>query len=175
MMDKYGELIGPETLRFVRVISAPIDLVWEYLTDSEKRGKWLASGEMELKAGGKVNFFFFHQILSPQEDTVPEKYKNMSDGHTSYGTILDLAPPHLLKFSWDNEGVVTIELKEEGDKVRLILTHEKLGTNRSTIIGGAAGWHTHLDILVDRVEDKEPKPFWITHTGFETEYNKRLP
>ena len=36
------------------------------------------------------------------------------------------------------------------------------------------GWHTHLDILVDVLEGREPKAFWKTHTALEAEYGKRL-
>lgn len=172
-MSKYGELIKPDTLRFERVLPGPIEKVWKYLTDSELRGKWLASGEMDLREGGEITFFFFHDNLSPQPDQVPEKYKNMSEGHHSKGTVLQVEPPHLLKFSWDNEGVVTITLTPEENKVRLVLIHEKL-EGRNTIIGGSAGWHTHLDILVDNVEGKTPQPFWKVHMVREKEYEELL-
>lgn len=172
-MDRYGKLISPDTLRFERLLPGPIERVWEYLTDSEIRGKWLASGEMELKEDGDITFFFFHDNLSDEPDTIPEKYEGMKDGHHSKGKVLKLDPPKMLQFTWDNEGMVTINLAEEGDKVRLTLVHSKL-KERSTIIGGAAGWHTHLDILADNLEGKSPKPFWKVHMAFEKEYIERL-
>ena len=172
-MDKYGKLINPNTLRFERLLPGPIELVWKYLTDSELRGKWLASGEMELKEGGDITFFFFHDNLSNQPDPVPEKYKEMEKGHHSKGVVLKVDAPNILKFTWDNEGEVTINLIPEGEKVRLVLVHEKL-VGKDTIIGGSAGWHTHLDILADNLEGKEPKPFWKIHMEFEKEYELRL-
>jgi hypothetical protein len=37
-----------------------------------------------------------------------------------------------------------------------------------------AGWHTHLDILVDVLEQQKPKAFWKTHSALEDEYAQRL-
>jgi uncharacterized protein YndB with AHSA1/START domain len=47
-MDKYGTIIAPNTIRFERLLPGPIERVWAYLTDPEKRAKWLASGPMDL-------------------------------------------------------------------------------------------------------------------------------
>jgi hypothetical protein len=35
-----------------------------------------------------------------------------------------------------------------------------------------AGWHTHLEILADRLEGKEPQGFWKVHMPLEEEYEK---
>jgi uncharacterized protein YndB with AHSA1/START domain len=172
-MDKYGKLISPGTLKFERLLPGPIERVWKYITDSELRGKWFASGNMELKKGGELHFFFFHDQFTDEPDTVPEKYKNMAQGHHSKGKVLEIEAPRMLKFTWDNEGEVTITLTEEGDKVKLLLIHEKL-EGQETIIGGSAGWHTHLDILVDNLEGIKPKPFWKIHMIFEVEYRERF-
>lgn len=172
-MDKYGKLISPGTLKFERLLPGPIERVWKYITDSELRGKWLASGDMELKKSGELHFFFFHDQFTDEPDTVPEKYKDMAQGHHSKGKVLEIEAPRMLKFTWDNEGEVTITLTEEGDKVKLLLIHEKL-EGQQTIIGGSAGWHTHLDILVDNLEGNKPKPFWKIHMIFEEEYRERF-
>ncbi|MBK6883055.1 MAG: hypothetical protein IPH05_08950 [Flavobacteriales bacterium] len=34
--------------------------MWAYLTESDKRAKWLASGDMDLRVGGDVNLFWLH-------------------------------------------------------------------------------------------------------------------
>ena len=49
-MDKYGVVIAPNTIRFERLLPGPIERVWAYLTESEKRAKWLASGAMDLSS-----------------------------------------------------------------------------------------------------------------------------
>jgi uncharacterized protein YndB with AHSA1/START domain len=51
-MNDHGVFTGSDTIRFERLFPGPIERIWTYLTDSEKRGTWLASGPMELKAGG---------------------------------------------------------------------------------------------------------------------------
>ena len=36
-MSKYGERVDDSTVRFERMLPGPIERVWEYLTDSDKR------------------------------------------------------------------------------------------------------------------------------------------
>ena len=52
-MGKYGERIDETTVRFERMLPGPIERVWEYLTDAEKRATWLCGGETESQVGGK--------------------------------------------------------------------------------------------------------------------------
>ncbi|MBX3443417.1 MAG: hypothetical protein KF774_13510 [Planctomyces sp.] len=51
--------------------------MWEHLTEREKRGKWLASGEMELRVGGKVQLHFLLASLTSHQEPTPERFKNM--------------------------------------------------------------------------------------------------
>ena len=44
----YGELIEPTTLKIERLLPGPIERVWSYLTESDLRRQWLASGRMEM-------------------------------------------------------------------------------------------------------------------------------
>src|SRR5580698_6413683 len=46
-MSDYGVITESNTLRFERLLPGPIDRVWRYLIDSDKRGQWLAYGEIE--------------------------------------------------------------------------------------------------------------------------------
>lgn len=57
-MDDYGVVPETGTVRFERVLPGPIERVWAYLTESEKRGTWLASGPMDLRVGGRVDLRF---------------------------------------------------------------------------------------------------------------------
>jgi hypothetical protein len=39
----------------------------------------------------------------------------------------------------------------------------------------AAGWHAHLDILIDRLNDRPPESFWPLHTRLEAAYEALMP
>ena len=66
-MNEYGVVTEPRTIRMERLLPGPIERVWDYLTDSAKRGKWFATGKMELRAGGAYEFFFNHADLPPRK------------------------------------------------------------------------------------------------------------
>src|SRR5262245_12073676 len=74
-MDKYGKVLAPDTVRFERLLPGPIERVWSYLTDPEKRSKWLAGGPMELRIGGPVKLWFHHKSLDTLPDEAPPRYK----------------------------------------------------------------------------------------------------
>ncbi len=171
-MNNYAEQTAPDTLRIERLLPGPIERVWEYLVNGEKRGKWFASGAMDSQPGGKADFTFDHSKLSPEHDPRPEKYADVKPGMVIPAIVMKFEPPRLLVIDW--EGVVTFELQAEGEKVRLTLTHEKLPDDRAKKIGTFAGWHTHLDILVDRLEGNTLKRFWAAHAKWEEEYSDRL-
>lgn len=177
-MSDYGAFTEPGTIRFERYLPGPIERVWSYLTESEKRGKWLASGEMEPRVGGRVVLNFRHADLSPHAEEPPEKYKYMEKGTGFTGRVTRYEPPHLLSYTWGDEtgkvSEVTFELTPKGEKVLLVLTHRRLGDNFDTLASVAAGWHTHLGILGDRLDGRVPKGFWSVHTRMEQEYTNRL-
>ncbi len=165
------------TVRFERLLPGPIERVWVYLTESEKRGKWLASGEMELRVGGRVELKFHHADLSPHIEPTPDKYKQYENGVMSYGRITRCEPPHLQSFRWkeesSKESEVTFELTPHDGQVILVLTHRRLDS-REMVMEVAGGWHTHLAILVDILNGVEPRPFWSTHTRIAAEYQKKF-
>lgn len=81
-MTDYGKMTAPDTLRLERLLPGPIERVWAYLTEPDKRAKWLAGGPMELRAGGRAELRFNHADLSAEKIT-PEKYRKKVEGHTS--------------------------------------------------------------------------------------------
>lgn len=176
MNNKYGTVPAPETIRFERLLNGPIERVWDYLTKSELKAKWLAAGEVQPGAGRKVEQRFHHKDLSKKDDPIPDKYKPMEDGTYSEGRVVDWEPPNLLSYTWGEESgtesLVTFELIPKGDKVLLTLIHQRLGNDPTIVISVASGWHTHLGILVDRLKDNEPKAFWNVHTKMEKEYGR---
>jgi uncharacterized protein YndB with AHSA1/START domain len=170
-MSNHGEIIGPGTLRFERLLPGPIERVWAYLTESEKRGTWLASGPMEPRVGGKFELNFLHASLSPVVEPTPERFKDMEGSCSFTGVVTRCEPPHVLSYTWAGDSEVTFELSSEGDMVRLALTHRKLDADDRVT---AAGWHTHLGILEDNLHHRTPRPFWSTWLRLEQEYLSRL-
>ena len=175
-MASYGERIGTDAIRFERVLPGPIERVWAWLTEAEKRGQWLAAGEMELRKGGRVELIFNNESLSTPDDKPPEKYAKYAGEVRYVGEVLEVDPPRSISFTWPEEGggvsIATFELEPSGEQVRLTLTHKKLKDN-DAIFGAMGGWHTHLDIMEAQLRDVGPPSFWKTHTAFEAAYRQR--
>lgn len=175
-MSEYATVASPDTVRLERVLPGPIERVWVYLTESEKRAKWFAGGPMELRAGGRVEFNFRHADLSA-EKTPPERFKKYNEGHSFLGRVTACDPPRRLAYTWGDEtgkhGEVMFELTPRGKNVLLVLTHRRL-PDRKEMLSVAGGWHAHLGILEDVLAGREPRGFWSTHAKLEKEYEKRL-
>lgn len=178
MNDDYGHAIAPDALRIQRSLPGPIERVWAYLTESDKRGEWMARGDMELRVGGRVHLFFHHASLSSEPGQPPEKYRDMENGTGMDGRVTVCEPPHRLGYTWgESDGStseVLFELVPQDGRVLLTVTHGKL-RDRGEMISVAGGWHAHLGILRDRLEGREPRNFWRVHDGLEAEYDRRLP
>ena len=169
--DAYGVLTEPATLTIQRLLPGPIERVWAYLTESDRRRQWLAAGPMEMKVGAAFEFVWRNDELSeaparrlagfPEEKRMPSR-------------ITELDPPHKLAFTWQGSGDVSFELERRGSKVMLTVTHRRL-PDRDTLLKVAAGWHMHLDILVARANGEEPEPFWAGWSRLQQEYDRRLP
>lgn len=172
---EFGVVTEAGTVRFERLLPGPIERVWSYLTESEKRGTWLAAGPMELRVGGGVELHFRNADLSPVIEETPPRYKDTGCGGAHSCRITQCDPPRLLSMTWpgNTESEVTFELEPRGDKVLLALTHRRL-TDRADMLNVAGGWHTHLDILVDKLNGRTPRPFWSTHARLAAEYERRL-
>jgi len=175
-MSEYATVAGADTVRLEHVLPGPIERVWAYLTEPDKRAKWLAGGPMELHAGGRVEFKFRHANLSA-EKTPPDRSKKYSEGHSFPSRVTACDPPRLLAFTWGDEagkhGEVTFELAPRGKDVLLVLTHRRL-PGRKEMLSVAGGWHAHVGILEDVLAGREPRGFWSTHAKLEKEYEKRF-
>ena len=171
-MSEYGELVNATTLRFERTLPGTLEEIWDYLVDDEKRGQWFAGGKTDLRVGGIMQFVFKNSQLSNPPDPTPEKYKEFGYGFISEAIIKEIEAPRLLVVEW--EGLVTFELEEIGDQVRLTLTHEKMKDDQETRVGTLAGWHTHLNIMEDLSHKRSPDGFWKVHMNLEGKYGERL-
>ncbi|HEY4322062.1 MAG TPA: SRPBCC family protein [Gemmatimonadales bacterium] len=162
------------TLRMERVLTGPIERVWQYLTDAELRGKWLAAGPMELRAGGRVEMTWANDTLSPLPDEVPEK--QVGARSSMQGTVVACDPPRMIRYEWQigvDATEVTFELSPAGENVLLRLTHRRV-TVPATLQGVSIGWQSHLDVLADVLEGKTPRPFWKNFTALKERYTVLL-
>lgn len=177
-MSDYATFLDARTVRFERLLPGPIERVWDYLTDSQKRGEWLATGPMELKVGGRAELTWHHADLSPHKEPIPERFKKFENGHTLVMKITRCDPPRLLSLYWGDNPTepseVTFELTNEDPNVRLVLTHRRLLT-RESLLSVSGGWHTHLGILLDRLNGRMPPSFWSSHAEMVGQYETRLP
>lgn len=175
-MNDYGELLDERTVRFERLLPGPVERVWRYLTESQKRALWLCAGDVEPKTGGRVDMHFNNQSLSSDDDIPrPEQYADIPVPLSFNGTVTAWEPYRLLTHTWefgDEASEVSYELTEVGNKVLLVLTHRRLETV-DTVLSVSGGWHTHLDVLEDVLEGREPEAFWKMHAPIEAEYEKR--
>ncbi len=175
---QYGQMPEPETVVIRRQLPGPVERLWAYLTEPEKRRRWLAGGPMGLFPGGEVTLVFRHTEITPSDDRPPEKYAGVTDGVSTTGVVTACEPPFLLAFTWDadtdHDSEVRFELTPEGDKVDLTVTHRRL-VRRGQLISVAAGWHTHLAILESLLDGSAPPAFWRSHTKLEADYDQRLP
>ena len=152
MINEHGKIIDDSTVRFERVLPAPIEKVWQYLTSSECLPEWLAEGSIDQRFGGKVKLEF-------DANEVPERE---GKGCSIEGSVNFIEPLRALAFSWnkaegDFNSNVSIQVSSQGEQTSLILTHSQLPGDRMAEV--MAGWHAHLDILKARLSAAIPPSF----------------
>lgn len=167
----YGVLTEPACLKIQRVLPGPLERVWAYLTKGELRRTWLAAGEMELRVGAPFELVWRNDELTQPPGRRPPGF---GDERRMRCRITELNPLRKLSFTWEGSGDVTFELEPQGDQVMLTVIHRRL-PSRETLLRVAAGWHTHLDVMVARAIDQPPAPFWDGWTLLQKEYDRRLP
>ena len=177
--EGYGTVIGPRAVRLERILPGPIERVWAYLTEPDKRAKWMAAGSMADYVGGPVDVTFDNSKLRSEE--TPERFKKY-ECHPLRGVITHYEPPHKIGYTWgedESASEVIMELKPAAagnrpGSVLLIVTHQKL-SGRDGMINVSSGWHTHLGVLAEELGAMERRPFWERFLAVEQEYAKRIP
>ena len=170
-MTDYATATG-NTLRIERRLPGPIERVWAYLVEPEKRALWFVGGAWDLKPGGVAHVVFDHTKLS--HEPTPNEWKAM-DGATSTGTITRVDAPRLLAYKTDmgmGEVEITFALRPDGDDVILTLTQAPVDDQGKASFG--AGWHAFIDILEDRVRGVRPRGFWSNFDRLQKEYATRI-
>ena len=174
-MSEYGVVLESGAVRFERLLPGPIERVWAYLTEADKRATWFCGGGTEAKAGGHIALFFKHGLITAEPP--PESHRKMNDeGALMGGTITAYEPPHRLAFTWagmgDPDSDVDIQLSQAGDRVKLVLTHRRLAT-AERMASVSSGWHLHLGLLEDQLTGAPPRGFWSRHDALKAEYAER--
>lgn len=174
MTDKYAKFVAPTQLEIERVLPASCERIWEYLTDPELRKLWFCAGATGKHAGEDFVMDFDHSRLSP---SAPPEGMECGDPVVVRGTIITYEPPRKLVYRWPgaegDESIVSIELIPAGENTRLHLVHSKL-SNVDFQKGAPAGWHAHLDLLNDLVEELPTRDFWVHYGKLQAEYDARF-
>jgi len=173
-MTRPVTIIEPGTVKLERLLPGPVERVWAYLTESDKRAQWLAAGDFELRVGGKAVLKWNNATLPNNDGPVPPEYQGRNIGRID-GVITRLEPMRLLAHTWPKDGgdmEVTYELTPRGKQVLLTIVHSRLGKQLVPAVMG--GWDAHTGILADLLNGVAPRPFWRTHKKLEAEYAATL-
>jgi uncharacterized protein YndB with AHSA1/START domain len=140
-------------LRLERRIRAPRQRVWDAWTKPELVRRWSApegmsvpAGTMDVRVGGSW------EVTMVRDDN--------GERHVAFGRYLEIVPPQRIMYThaWRSadggsspETTLTVELIEDGDATRVILTQEGFGDAGSRD-GHAEGWGSALNKLVAVME-----------------------
>ena len=173
-MTRPVTLVEPGTVRLERLLPGPLERVWAYITEPQKRAAWLCGGTIDLRVGGKMRMEFDQNSLS-SDKSPPPKYQGKEKG-ISDGVVTRLEPMRVFAHTWTWESgdtEVTYELTPRGKDVLLTIVHQKV-KGRDATASVMGGWDVHTGVLADVLNGAEPRPFWRTHTRLEAEYGASL-
>ena len=160
-MTILNEATFPETgtVRLERVLNAPVERVWEYISDDSLRKSWLGDGTIDMTVGGKLHMVYDNANLTDE----PMHEDDTFEPHVEDGTVLEVDPPHRLSYTWGewfgHNCIVTFNLEPVGDKTQLVLTHSRVDDYDLTF-DVARGWHVHLDVLESRINGSAMPHIW---------------
>lgn len=127
------------SLTMDRIFKTPKQAVYEAWTNREALTEWFAPTkemttivhEMAVKVGGKYRV----EMLEPD-----------GTSHVTHGEYVELNPYDQIVFTWDWESddmevrsLVTIDLTEQDGSTHMVLTHDRLGSQRSVELH-TEGW-----------------------------------
>jgi uncharacterized protein YndB with AHSA1/START domain len=168
------ERIGSDAIRLERLIDAPIETVWRYLTEAELRSRWFMGGT-DATGSGEFDLLVDHDKLSDEANVpYPDSYAAFK-GAVWAEKVIRFEPPRLLEttFQGGKNGTVTYELSSEGDRTRLVLTHGGITSGAGAQDFGT-GWNSHLTVLEERLAGRGVPDFWALHARSREEVEKAL-
>jgi uncharacterized protein YndB with AHSA1/START domain len=167
--DRHGTLSDGNVLRIQRRLPGPIERVWSYLTDSDLRRQWLASGPMTLRPGAEFELVWRNDELSASAAERPDGFSAESRATCRFEEV---DPPRRMRYVWPDVGEVTLELETRADDVLLTVTHRRL-VGETLVLNVCAGWHAHLAVLVALLEGTQPPSLWRTWKQLRREYEEQ--
>ena len=165
--------LGSNAIRLERVLDAPVETVWRYLTQAELRRQWFMGGT-DAKPDGEFDLLNEHDNLSEDDVPYPEDYAPYK-GKTWSERVLRFDPPRLLEttFQGGKNGVVTYELRPDGERTRLVLTHKDI-QSPSGFQDFGSGWNSHLTVLEAKLAGRGVRNFWELHARSREDVAKAL-
>jgi uncharacterized protein YndB with AHSA1/START domain len=167
------ERVAPDTIRLERVLDAPVDTVWRYLTEADLRRQWFMGGT-DARPDSEFELLNDHDNLSDDDVPYPDDYAPYK-GRTWHERVLRFDPPRLLEttFQGGKNGTVRYELSEEGGKTRLVLTHSGIESPTGSQDFGS-GWNSHMTVLQERLAGRGVRDFWALHRQSREAVGKTL-
>ena len=155
--------IGDDTIRLERVLDAPVETVWRYLTEAELRSQWFMGGT-DARPSGEFELLNDHDNLSDEKVPYPESYAPYK-GKRWHERVLRFDPPRLLEttFQSGQNGQVTYELFPDGNRTRLVVTHSGIVSGTGPQDFGS-GWNSHMTVLQERLAGRSVSNFWDLHS-----------
>lgn len=155
--------IAPDAIQLERMLDAPPETVWRYLTLAELRREWFMGGT-DAVSGEEFDLIVDHDNLSADKNvSCPDNYAKFK-GTVWSEKVVRFDPPRLLEttFQGGKSGIVTYELFPEGDRTRLVLTHSGIGPGTGAQDFGS-GWNSHLTVLQEKLAGRSVRDFWALH------------
>ena len=161
-IDAPIERTAPDTIRLERLLDAPVDKVWRYLTEAELRRQWFMGGS-DAAPNGQFELIVDHDNLSEDEVPYPESYAAFK-GSVWTEKVIRFEPPRLLEttFQGGKNGRVTYELFPDGERTRLVLIHSGIESGTGAQDFGT-GWNSHLTVLQEKLAGRTVRDFWALH------------
>ncbi len=176
---QFGETIGADTFRLERRLKAPIEKVWSFFVDADKRGRWFTSGDDLAGLDQAFTFAFSHHKITDEKP--PARWAEMDGSKPDpimNGRILAYDPPRLLAFTWGDDGEsqseVRFEFTAQGDETTLVLTHSKIDTLENAR-DFAGGWTAHINTLVSALDGQSTNHFWADVVSAHQHYDQAQP
>jgi len=165
--------VGTDTIRLERVLDAPVEKVWRYLTEADLREQWFMGGT-DAKPDSEFELLVDHDKLSDRPVPYPESFECFK-GRVFKERVIRFDPPRLLEttFQGGKSGIVTYELFPEGRKTRLVLTHSGIVSPVGFQDFGG-GWTSHLAVLEARLAGRSVSNFWELHARSREAVRKAL-
>ena len=154
--------LGPDSIRLERILDAPPETVWRYLTEAKLREQWFMGGT-DASAGSEFELIVDHDKLSDDDVSYPDSYECFK-GRVFHEKVLRFDPPRLLEttFQGGENGIVTYELAPDGGGTRLVLTHSGI-VSPSGFQDFGGGWTSHLAVLEEKLAGRGVRDFWALH------------